>query len=164
MDELEHGCLTPGAPNLAERVAHLAERGVRPRALKNPRHQIHFSPRARIRHRRKSRLDRGRVAPAAQLLDALDLLALERRVDPQDLDLLLVLELVANDAHDDPLPLLDLVLVPERGIRDLALEEVLLDRGYHATELLDPVEVVVGLGLEPVRQILEVVGATERID
>ena len=73
---------------------------------------------------------------------------LEGGVDLQDLERLLVLELVAVDPDDDPLLLLDLVLVAERGVRDLPLEEVLLDRRDDSTELPDPVEVLVRLGLE----------------
>ena len=59
------------------------------------------------------RFDRRRFPPPSQALDALDLRTLERRVDPEDLDLGLVLELVAVDTDDDPLLLLDLVLVAE---------------------------------------------------
>ena len=54
-------------------------------------------------------------------------------------------EPVAVDPDDDPLLRLDLGLVAEGGLGDLALLEVLLDRLDHAAELLDPVEVVVGL-------------------
>ena len=89
--------------------------------------------------------------------------ALERRVDAEDLDLLLVLLLVAVDADDDPLAALDLSLVAERRLGDLALLKVLLDGGDDAAELLDPVEVVVCLPLELVRQVLEVVRAAERV-
>ena len=97
-------------------------------------------------------------------LHALDLLLLERRVDAEELDRLLVLLLVAVDADDDPLAALDLGLVAEARLGDLALLEVLLDRRDHAAELLDPLEVVVRLPLELVRELLEVVRAAERVD
>jgi hypothetical protein len=45
--------------------------------------------------------------------DAVDLLLLERGIDAQDLEGLLVFLQVAVDADDDPLLLLDLVLVAE---------------------------------------------------
>ena len=72
--------------------------------------------------------------------------------------------LVAVDADDDALAALDLGLVAEARLGDLALLEVLLDRGDHAAELVDPLEVVVRLPLELVRELLEVVGAAERVD
>ena len=93
-------------------------------------------------------------------LDALDLLLLERRVDPVELELRLVLELVAVDADDDPLLRSRPRTGTEARLGDLALEEVLLDRGDDAAELLDPVEVVVGLPLELVRQAAR--GSTSR--
>src|SRR5437763_989340 len=64
-----------------------------------------------------------RVALRAQRADAVDLLLLERGIDAQDLDRLLVVELVAVDADDDPLVALDLLLVAEAGLGDLGLEE-----------------------------------------
>src|SRR4051794_24731359 len=107
---------------------------------------------------RERRLDSCRVAPGADALYALDLLALQRRVDAENLDLLLVLLDVPVDADDDALLLLDFGLVAERRLGDLPLEEVLLDRRDDAAKLLDPLEVVVGLPLELVRQLLHVIG------
>src|SRR5439155_610833 len=99
----------------------------------------------------------------AQGLHALDLFLLESRVDAEEIDRLLVLLLVAVDADDHALAALDLGLVAEARLGDLALLEVLLDRGDHAAELLDPLEVVVRLALELVRELLEVVGAAKRV-
>ena len=64
-----------------------------------------------------------------------DLLLLERLVDLEDRDRRLVLVHVAVHADDDALPRLDLRLVAERRLGDLALEEVVLDRGDDAAEL-----------------------------
>src|SRR5688500_7661894 len=82
----------------------------------------------------------GGVAPALERRAALDLLPLESGVDLEDLEGPLVLQLVAVDADDDPLAAFDLLLVPERRVRDLSLREVLLDRLDHPAELVDPVE------------------------
>ena len=71
---------------------------------------------------------------------------------------------VAVDADDHALAPLDLGLVAEARLGDLALEEVLLDRGDDAAAPGDLLEVVVGLPLELVGQVLEVVGAAERVD
>src|SRR5439155_14793584 len=105
----------------------------------------------------------GRVTRGPHRLHALDLLLLERRVDAEEIDRLLVLLLVAVDADDHALAALDLGLVAEARLGDLALLEVLLDRRDHAAELLDPLEVVVRLALELVRELLEVVGAAKRV-
>ena len=54
-------------------------------------------------------------------------------VGPLQLDVLLPGLLEAIDAHDHALARLDLLLVAERRLLDLALDEALLDRGDRAT-------------------------------
>src|SRR4029079_8459445 len=92
-----------------------------------------------------------------------DLLALEVRVDPEDLRLAGVALRVAVDADDDAVAGLDLVLELEARVGDLALREPALERLDHAAELLDPAEVVVRERLHAVRQRLDEVGAAERV-
>ncbi len=116
------------------------------------------------RSRPSAGLDRSRVPLRAERLHPVDLLALERRVDVEELELLFVGLLVTIDADDHALSGLDLALVAERRLGDLALEEVLLDGRDDSAELADPVEVLVRLRLEPVRQLLDEVGAAERVD
>src|SRR5204862_7116553 len=84
------------------------------------------------------------VAPFADPLHAVDLLALELWRDAQYLERSLVLRLVAVDAHDDPFAALDLLLEAEGRLRDLPLREVLLDRLDHPAQLVDLAEVLVG--------------------
>src|SRR5215216_5731659 len=145
--ELEDRRLTPDAPRLAESVAHLAHRRVDPGGVDDQRHQVDAFAERCLLEPRERLLDGGRVPAGAQRPHALDLLALERGIDPQELDRSFLVELVAVDADDDALLRLHLGLVAERGVGDLALEEVLLDRRDDAAELPDPLEVVVGLGL-----------------
>ena len=76
----------------------------------------------------------------------------------------LALDLEVVDADDDPLSRIDLDLVAERGVGDLALREAALDRRDHAPELVDPGEVLVGGALHLVGQRLDEVGAAERVD
>src|SRR5712691_3724465 len=161
---LKDRSFAPDAPDLAQGVAHLAHRHVRPGGVDDRRHQVPVLVRGVLLEPAERGLDCRRVAAPAQGAHALDLLALEGGVDAQELDRPLLLELVAVDAYDDALLRLDLRLVAERRLRDLALEEVLLDRCYDAAETLDPREVVVGLALELARQVLDEVGAAERID
>src|SRR5437763_3565552 len=163
VEELEDRSLPPDAPHLAERVAHLAHGHVRSPGLDDRRHEVRIALGGGL-ERSERGLDRRAVAARAQGSDALDLLLLERRVDAQDVELRLVVELVAVDADDDPTFSLDLSLIPERRLGDLALEEVLLDRGHDPSERADPAEVVVGFSLEPVGQVLQVPGAAERVD
>src|SRR6266545_4090270 len=99
---LEDRRLAPGAPDLAERVAHLAQRRVRSRRLDDRRHQVHVAF-SRPLERGQSLVDRAGVSPRPQRLHARGLLLLECRVDAQDLERPLVLLRVAVDADDDPL-------------------------------------------------------------
>ena len=71
---------------------------------------------------------------------------------------------VAVDADDDAPPGVDPPLQLERGVGDLALREVVLDRLDHPAELVDAGEVGEGLALELVRERLDVVAAAERVD
>src|SRR5690242_14609578 len=147
---LEDRRLAPDAPDLPERVAHLAERHECARAHHDRVHEIRVALRGPLELGERI-LDGGRVAVGTHGAHPLDLLALERGIDAEDLERQLVLELVAVDADDDALAALHLRLVAVRRLGDLPLHEVLLDRGDDAAELLDPVEVLVGLPLEFVR-------------
>ena len=64
----------------------------------------------------------------------------------------------------DPALLLELLLVPERGVRDLLLEEARLDRRDHAAKVLDLFEVPLRLALHLVGERLDEVAPTERVD
>src|SRR5436305_1499419 len=155
----KHGRLPPGPPDLAEGIAHLAHRDVRLRSLDDRGHEVAPVVGSDLLQPRQRRLGGRRVTAGAQGLHSRRLLGLERRIDAMDLDLQLALGLVAVDADDHAFLCLHLALVAERRLGDLRLEEVLLDRGDDAPELLDPVEVVVGLPLELAGQMLHVVGA-----
>ena len=94
----------------------------------------------------------------------IDLLALERWVDPEDRRMgLVALEIVVYP-DDDPLPGVDRSLKGECGIGDLALRVAALDRLDHATELVDLREVRVAEFFHPIRQRLDEVRAAERVD
>src|SRR5262249_58320698 len=97
--------------------------------------------------------DGGGVGAGGERRRAVDLLALGRGIDGQDLRRLLVLELVAVDADDAALPRLDLRLVAEGGLRDLALEEVVADRGDDPAELPDSVEVLIRFIFQRLRPV-----------
>src|SRR2546421_9054359 len=161
---LEHWRLAPDAPHVAQGFAHLAHRHVRPRGVHDRLHQIAVRPGRIFFQPSEGLFHRSGVAPHPNGVNALDLSLLERGIDPEDVRLRLVVELVAVDADDDALVLLDLRLVAVRGLGDLALEEVLLDRRNDSAELVDPVEILVGLSLELAREVLDVVRAAEGVD
>src|SRR4029079_9101591 len=94
----EHGRLAPDAPDLAESVAHLTHRDVRTRGVENRVHQVRVVARSVLLEPHERRFDRRRIAARAKRLDAVGLLALERRVDLEDLERLLTFELVAVHA------------------------------------------------------------------
>src|SRR3954449_3209067 len=150
---LEDRGLAPDAPDVAQHVAHLAHRHVRPRGVHDRLHQIAVFADGILFQPGKCLLDRTGVAARPDRLDAIDLRLLERRIDLEEVRLRLVVELVAVDADDDALILIDLRLVAVRGLGDLALEKFLLDGRDDAAELLDPVEVLVRLSLELAREV-----------
>src|SRR6185437_2477033 len=121
-ESLKDRGLPPDAPDVAEGVAHLAHRHVGACGSHDRLHQVAVLMRRIFAQTRQRLLGRGGIAARAERLHPVDLLALERRIDLEDLKLALFVELVAVDADDDPLLPLDLRLVAERGFCDLALE------------------------------------------
>src|SRR3954454_18261909 len=161
---LEHRRLAVVAPHVLKRHDDLALGAVRARRVEQVRHEVLALAGGRLAQARELALDAGAVAPRPDRRDALDLLALERGVDPQRRDLPVVLVAVGVDA-DHPAPAgVDLGLELEARVGDLPLGEVLLDRFDHAAELVDAREVPVRLLLELVGQRLDEVRAAERVD
>ena len=81
------GRLGVGAQDLLERLDDLAFGGVRAGAVEERGHQVASSVRPRLAQLAERLLDRGGVAARADGLHAVDLLALERRVDAEQLEL-----------------------------------------------------------------------------
>src|SRR3982750_210872 len=88
--------------------------------------------------------DGGAVAAGAGGGGGVGLLAFEPPGDLQDRGRLFVLLDEVVGADDDPLALVDLLLVGEGGIGDLALGVVAADRLDHPPQLVDALEVAVG--------------------
>ena len=84
------------------------------------------------------RLDPGRVAARPQRRSPFTLGALDRWVEPVELDPLRLVHRVSVDTDDHALALLDLALPAERGLLDLLLHPAGLDRRDCAAELVDP--------------------------
>src|SRR5919198_253542 len=95
---------------------------------------------------------------------ALDLLALECGVDPEDLERLLVGELITGHADDDAFLLVPLALIAPGSVRDLSLREAPLHRLDHSAKRFDLLEVAVGRLLHAIRQRLHEITAAERVD
>src|SRR3954465_12457970 len=87
---LEDRRLAPDAPHVAEGVAHLAHRHVGARGVDDRLHQVApLDGGVRLQPRQRG-LDHGTVAALAERAHTLDLLLLERRVDLEQVDLLLL--------------------------------------------------------------------------
>src|SRR4051812_29820409 len=115
------------APDLLQRLDHLALGGARAGAVEQPRHEV------LLRRRRAAQLGQRAlharpVAARPRGLQPADLLALQRRVDVQDRRLAVVALGVAVDADHDLLAGVDALLQLERRVGDLPLRVVALDR------------------------------------
>src|SRR5215217_2284421 len=84
---LEDGCLGVGAEDRLQGLDDLALAGVYARAVEEVRHEVVVVARRGLLELGEGGLDGLGVAAGADALHAVDLLALQRRVDPQDLDL-----------------------------------------------------------------------------
>ena len=98
------------------------------------------SPRAASRTRASAASRVVGVALRAHPRRPLELAALGLGVEPVQLDRLLVVLVEAVDADDHALARLDLLLVAERRLLDLVLDEALLDRRDRAAELVDALD------------------------
>src|SRR6266511_5247714 len=111
------------------------------------------------------RLDASVVPGLAHLAQTGDLLLADGGVvDGADLDVVVALGLVLVDADDHLFAPVDAGLAAGGRFFDAQLRHPRLDRFGHATELLDLVDELRRLVRERVRQRLDVVAATQRVD
>src|SRR5881397_623729 len=93
-----------------------------------------------------------RVPAAAKLPEAVHL-SLERGLrHPERLHFRLLVDDKVVHPDDRALPVLDLALIPIRGVRNLLLEEPFPDRRNHAAQVSDAVEVSIRVFLEFARE------------
>ena len=104
------------------------------------------------------------VAGGAVLEDPLDLVGLERRVDLQQIRVVVITLGVGVHPDDLAHPRLKLGLILERRVGDLSLRIAALDRLDHPADLVDLLEVRVRLLLHPIGQRLHEIRAAQRID
>src|SRR3954453_20631671 len=123
----EDGLLPPGAPDVAPDVADLAHGHVVARGLDEDRHEVAVAGGGALELGDVA-FHTGRVACGAHGLHTCHLARLAGGVDAMRLDRRVLGLDVAVDADDHALAPLDLRLVAEARLGDLALEEVLLDR------------------------------------
>src|SRR5205807_269797 len=117
------------------RAAHLAQRGAGLQSLPQHRQQV-AGPRSRLADLFEAAVDERLITVRLERLQPLDLLALRLGIDAQDvgnLDLAVLDELVHPD--DDVLSRAVALVVPERRLLDLSLDEV--DRVDRSSELVD---------------------------
>src|SRR5438876_8121720 len=159
---VEEGFL-PDAEGLPHHIDDFAQGRLRPHRVEDEGHRVRvaFATLAELVEGPRVLLDVSRPpdAPETFHLGLQGRLAHSKRFEFR---LLVDDEVVHADNH--PLLVLDLPLIPICGVGDLLLEEPFPDRGDHAAELLNPIEVSVGLILQLVREGFEEVGPAERID
>ena len=90
--------------------------------------------------------------------------SLALRVHLQDRHLDRFVQDVVVDADDHALFRVDLALVAEGSVGDLALEIAVLDRRYDSAHVVDPAEVGVGVALGLVRQRLDEIAPAQRVN
>src|ERR1700722_2436414 len=160
---LKGGQFVVVAPDLLQRVDDLAFGDAGARRIEQQRHQVGVGG-GGAADRVQRGVDDGRVSAFADGFDAVDLLLLERGINPQDRQLALVALGEAVDADDRAAARIDLLLELEGGVGDLALRKAALDGLDHPPELVDLVKVLVGARLHPVGQRLDEIRAPKRID
>src|SRR5262249_49655694 len=150
-------------PDVAERVAHLADRRIRADGVQDEGHQVR-RPARRLAQRIERAPDLIAVARLPELAELRELFIGRRFVDVQNLDRRLVLLHEVVDADDDLLAALHRLLKPVCALRDLLLRITALDRLDHAAHPVDLVEVGQRAVLHVLRQLLDEVRAAQRID
>ena len=104
------------------------------------------------------------VATRTKRAQALDLRMLDRRVNAQQRDRFLFFALKTVDADDRLLVSLDRSLIFVSGLLNLALNIARLNRPQHAAHRVDLFNIICGATLYLVRQMLDRVGARERVN
>src|SRR6185437_2880638 len=130
------------AEDSPERVANLAQRGVRPHRIQKIRHRI-LRAFAGAFQSVQALLHSAVVPPPAERRELLALMLAAGLVDLQKFDRLIV-ALEAVHPHDHPLPSLHFLLIPVARRRDLRLRKTLFNRRNHAAHLVDAPDVVIG--------------------
>src|SRR5215208_4325384 len=134
---LEDGGFGVGAEHGLEGLDDLALGGMYAGAVKEVRHQIVLVLRRGGLELGECGLACGAVAAGADALDAVDLLALQGRVDPQDLDLAVAALGEGVDADELAGAAVVVLLELERRVGDLPLRVAALDRLHHPAQLVD---------------------------
>src|SRR5580704_17191782 len=103
------------------------------------------------------------VTARAKRPQALDLLLLDRWIDAQNRNGLLVFGAIAVHAHDDTFVLFDALLIFIGRFLDLALDVTALDRAKHAAQSVDAFDAFARARFDLVGQVLDGIGAADRI-
>src|SRR3954447_21433720 len=149
------------AEDVAHRVADLADRAAGAQRFLDRGQQIAVAAR-HVTEGLQALIELALVAPLLPLLQPRELALLRFRVDLEGVD---VVDLVADvlvDADDDVLAGAVALLVGDRGLLDLLLDE--LERVHRSAQVLDLLHQLPGALLDLIGQGLDEVGAGEGID
>ena len=150
------------AEDVAHRVADLADRGAVAQRVLDRVEQVAVAARDLAQRLEARSSTSFGVAVGLERGQALELAALGLRVDAQDVDVVDAVGDVLVDPDDDVLARGVALVVGQRRLLDLPLDEV--ERLDRAAELLDPVDQLPRARLDLVGQALDEVRARERVD
>src|SRR6266581_5077721 len=161
---LEDGRFFVASENLPTHIHDLAEGRVCPDCLDYGIHRVGLLVLERLPQTLERVLHLDIVTRLSDLCDPLDLAPLSLLIAPQSLDRLLLINLLPVDTHNDPVSLLQLLLVTVGGVGDLALEESRLDSVQQPSGAFYLVKVLERLLLHLIREPFDIVGPAERIN
>src|SRR3989475_1013194 len=158
---VEEGLL-PDAEDFSHHVADLSERRLRPHRVEDERHRVVVGL-ARLAEAIEGPGMLLRVPGPTKLPEAVHL-GLERGLrHPERFHFRLLVDDILVHPDNRAILVLDLALIPIRGVRNLLLEEPFPDCRNPPAEVSDAVEVAIRVFLEFVREGLEEVRAAERV-
>src|ERR1019366_6506712 len=152
------------AEHVLERAADLIKRAIRSCAIEDERHDVlgagrGVPERVQVAFALRAVARLPQAGEIRRLLAGGGLVHLEQRNRQ-----LVVVRREFIDAHDQAAALFDLPLLAGRTLRNLALEPSRLESAHDAADLLDLPEEGLGLVLEILRELLDVVRPAQRID
>src|SRR5579864_7809932 len=161
--ELNHNRFLVFAEDMAHGVRDFADGAVALNGVDDARHEI-LSVAGSLFDAGDGRLPGGSVAAGAQGAEALELPALESRIDTLNLRRLVTLGLEAVDPDHDLLQAVDRLLEVIGGVLDFTLHVTKLDSAQRAAEMVDLGQVSVGARLDLVGERLDEIRAGQRVD
>src|SRR5260370_250565 len=163
LNRLPFGRTLVAAEHVRQGVHELPDRAAHVRRLQKGRHQVLTSP-GHAAHFFQRTPDYLRIALLLGVPQGSQLFLFHRLINAQGFDGLVFRFLKGVDTHQNLPPRIDLALISEGGVRNLAAEEAALNRLNHAALLLYAVKILTGLLLHLPGQGLDEITTSHRIN